>query len=154
MAENFLPGAGSVIESYKKGTSMYKVEGLEPKYESCGMLTVDSIKIGSSDIGAPIVALDDHKAIYKFGSNFARVEIQGKVYIGPDGKSSALDTLESFFQSNRLSKKTTPVKVSIASSAAYFAYLLNLEYSQPDLDFGMIAYSITGIVLDNPSPGK
>lgn len=133
---------------------MYKVDGLQPQYKSCGLLTVDSIKIGSSDIGAPIVALDDYKAIYKFGSNFSRVEIQGKVYIGPDGKSSALDTLENFFQSNRLSRKKTPVKVSIASSAAYFAYLLNLEYSQPDLDFGIITYSITGLVLDNPSPGK
>lgn len=154
MAENFLPGAGSVIESYKKGTSLYKVEGLEPKYENCGLLTIDCIKTGSVDIGAPIVALDDYKAIYKFGSNFSRLEIQGKVYVGKDGKSGSLSTLESFFQSNRLSKKTSPVKVSIASSAAYFAYLLNLEYSQPDLDFGIITYSITGVVLDNPSPGK
>lgn len=154
MAENFLPGAGSVVESYKKGTSMYKVEGLEPGPSMCGMLTVDSIRTGSSDLGAQIVALDNHKAMYRFGSNFSSLEIQGKVYIGPDGRSDALDMLEAFFQSKRLSASKAPVKVSIATTAAYFAYLTSLEYAQPNIDFGLISYAIRGVVLDNPSPGK
>lgn len=161
MPNDFLPESGCVKAiKFKPSSAMYEIDNFEldkinTEYAS-GLVTIDNVRVGSSDAYAKIVALDNYKALYRFGSNFSSLEIHGKIYIGPNG-AAANDTLgfvEDFYQNNRLSVKDEPLRVSIANDAAYFAYLVDLTYSQPDLNFGIIHYTITGIVLDNPNPGK
>lgn len=149
MASDFLTGAGCVVRV--KGSSSgaaYKIAGWPTGQVSNGLITIDDIKPSEQDIATPIVAVDDHRALYKFGKNFGQINVSGSIYLGPaKGASNAvLKAVKGAFDSLRLSSKSSPVNVSITSGYKCKAYFTGLAFGGADPNINKVGYILTGLI--------
>lgn len=149
MALDLLTGAGCVVKVKGSGQSAYKISGWPSGKVGAGLITIDDIQPTEADIASPVVAVDDHRAIYRFGSNFGQIQVHGTIYLGSSKGASAagvLSKVASAFKKIRLSKKKAPTNVSITSGYKCKAYFTGLAFGQSDPNVNKVAYTITGLI--------
>lgn len=157
MADYYLGCKGGIKCTTTGGTCIYKVEGWPARYTADNaLITIDNIEVNESDIATPIVAVDDYRAIYKFGQGFGKINIIGTIYIGsrandksgPDERK-LIEKVVKAFDKLRISSRTKPIKVSIASGYSCMIYLTNITLGQADPQFDKLTYVISGLIAPN-----
>jgi hypothetical protein len=148
MSKDFLTSAGCVVKVKGKGSSgAYKIQGWPTGQVGTGLITIDDILPEETDIATPVVAVDDHRALYKFGRNFGSITVRGTIYLGANTKpSSAVQSVSKAFESLRLSSESKPVNVSITSGYKCKAYFTQFAFGQADPDKNKIAYAMLGTI--------
>lgn len=153
MAKDFLTGAGCVVRV--KGSSSnaaYKIDGWPTGLMGHSLITIDSINPVEQDIAHPVVAVDNHRALYKFGKNFGQITVRGTVYLGPSRGAAGADVLgqvSNAFDKLRLASKGKPVNVSITSGYKCKAYFTSMGFGEADPNVNKVAYVLNGIVTPN-----
>jgi hypothetical protein len=148
MAKDFLTGAGCVVRVKGKGSAgAYKIDGWKTGQVGTGLITIDDIQPVEQDIATPIVAVDDHRALYKFGKNFGTIQVHGTIYMGSIEKSeNIIQKVTKAFDKLRLSSKSKPVNVSIAKGYKCKAYFTQMTFGQADANYNKIAYMLSGLI--------
>lgn len=154
MAKDFLTGAGCVVRVKGKGAAgAYKIDGWNIGQMGSGLITIDDIQPVEQDIATPVVAVDDHRALYKFGKNFGTIQVHGTIYMGSTEKSEKSEKSENIiqkvtkaFDELRLSSKSEPVNVSIAKGYKCKAYFTQMTFGQADANFNKIEYMLSGLI--------
>lgn len=149
MAKDFLTGAGCVVRVKGSGTSgAYKISGWKTGQIGNGLITIDNIQPTENDIATPVVAVDDHRALYKFGKNFGQIQVNGTIYLGRADNTSnnVIGAVKGAFDSLRLSSKSSPVNVSITSGYKCKAYFTGLSFGQADPNYNKLTYVLTGLI--------
>lgn len=145
----FLKGKGAIIKVKGSGSCAYKVQGWPARRKiGAGLITIDNIEATESDIAVPITAVDDYRAIYRFGKAFGKITIQGTLFFGchSGAGSTVMQAASSAFDQLRLSSKKKPVNVSIASGYKCKAYLTSISFGQADQQFDRVTYVINGLI--------
>lgn len=162
MSSYFLSCKGGIKCTNVGGSCIYKVEGWPARYVADNaLITIDNIEVNESDIATPIVAVDDYRAIYKFGQGFGKINIVGTIYLGgraadnsgPDDRK-LIDKVVGAFDKLRIANRTKPTKISIASGYSCMAYLTNITIGQADPQFDKLTYVIGGIIAPNSRKSK
>jgi len=113
-------------------SGFYKIEGLEAKKGPGDALLIMSVSPEKNDIVAPVVTLENTKILYSFGSNFGNIAISGMLLLGKSGTpGQCLKTLTDFFDSNRVSKSSSPINVS-GPSTGWKVFLTGLKIGEAD----------------------
>lgn len=149
MAKDFLTGAGCVVRVKGQGTAgAYDIQGWPVGIMGSGLITIDDIQTTEQDIATPVVAVDDHRALYKFGKNFGHITVSGTIYLGSvkDKPETIIQKVTSAFNDLRLSSKSEPVDVSISSGYKCKAYFTQFGFGQADAEFNKIAYKMVGLI--------
>lgn len=151
MSKDLLTGAGCVVKVKGNGSAgAYKIQGWPTGKIGTGLITIDDITPEEQDIATPIVAVDNHRALYKFGKNFGTIKVKGTVYLGSNkSRSSVVQRVSKAFKSLRLSSKSKPVNVSITSGYKCKAYFTNFAFGEADPNHNKITYILTGVVAPN-----
>lgn len=131
----------------KGSAGAYKIDGWETGKIGTGLITIDDIQPVEQDIATPIVAVDDHRALYKFGKNFGTIQVHGTIYMGSVEKSeNIIQKVTKAFDTLRLSSKSEPVNVSIAKGYKCKAYFTQMAFGQADANVNKIAYMLSGLI--------
>lgn len=148
MSKDLLTGAGCVVKVKGSGSAgAYKIQGWPTGQVGTGLITIDDITPEEQDIATPIVAVDNHRALYKFGKNFGTITVRGTVYLGSNKSRSAVaQKVASAFKSLRLSSKSKPVNVSITSGYKCKAYFTTFAFGQADPNYNKLSYVLSGVV--------
>lgn len=149
MAKDFLTGTGCVVKV--KGNSKsgaFKVDKWSTGKIGTGLITIDDIQPTEQDISYPVVAVDDHRAIYKFGKNFGQIVVRGTIYLGSNTEKSSkvIQRVNKAFQQLRLASSSSPVNVSITSGYKCKAYFTSLAFGQADPNVNKVAYVLSGLI--------
>lgn len=142
-------GRGCVVRVQGGKSSIYKIDGWPSGLSGGSLITIDSIITHESDIARPIIAVDNYRALYRFGKNFGEVVVHGSIYLGSVDKNSsgsAIGAVSGAFESMRLSNKKTPTNVSIASGYRAKVYFNALEFGESQPEINKITYSMRGII--------
>ena len=114
-------------------------------------LLITNITIGQSDIVSQIPCLNNVKVFYSFGQNFGQVQITGELFLGALGADDIAITgykrLTDFFDQNRVSKGSVPIKISIARKG-YFMYLVGMSIMRIVEDMHVLPFALFGTLLD------
>lgn len=152
MAKDFLTGTGCVVQV--KGNSKsgaFKIDKWPTGKISNGLITIDDIQPTEQDISYPVVAVDDHRAIYKFGKNFGQIVVRGTIYLGSNTEKSSkvIQRANQAFQKLRLASTSKPVNVSITSGYKCKAYFTSMAFGQADPNLNRVAYILSGVIAPN-----
>ena len=147
MSKDILTSAGCVVKVKGNGAGAYKVQGWPTGKMGTGLITIDDIIPEENDIATPVVAVDDHRALYKFGKNFGTITVRGTVYLGANNKkSNTAQAVAKAFKALRLSSKSKPVNVSITSGYKCKAYFTQFAFGESDPDTNKIKYALVGLI--------
>ncbi len=157
MSDYFLGCKGGIVCTNSKGSCLYKVEEWPARWSSNNcLITIDNIEVNENDIATPIVAVDDYRAIYKFGQGFGKINILGTIYLGSRSEGSSdgdsrdlIGMITKAFDKIRLANRSKPVKVSIASGYSCMAYFTTISIGQADSQFDKLTYVIHGLIAPN-----
>lgn len=148
---NYLCARGSVINGLpKNGAGIYAVSGLESKKGQYPLL-ITGISFDKQDLLLPVACLNNVKVLYSFGEGFGQVVIRGQILLGPQaggGSTSHVQGLIDWFQSKRVSKSRTPVKLSVLRSGAVRAYLNSLQIAEADSQFHIQQFAMGGVLVE------
>jgi hypothetical protein len=126
----------------------YRVEGLEAKKGPGDALLIMSVSPQKSDVVAPIITLENTRILYSFGANFGNITISGMVLLGKSGSpGQSLKTIVDFFESNRVSKSTSPINVT-GPSVAWKVFLTGLSINEADSVNNTQPFALTGIIAE------
>ncbi len=148
---NYLCARGSVVNGLPKNSAgVYSVDGLESKKGQYPLL-ITGISYDKKDMILPVTCLNGVKVLYSFGEGFGQVVVRGQILLGPQaggGSTSHLQGLIDWFQSKRVSKSRTPVKLSILRSGAVRAYLNSLQIAEADPQFHIQQFAMGGVLVE------
>jgi hypothetical protein len=101
-----------------------------------GAILMDGVDGGESDAIFQVKTLDRKKFIYVFGDDFGEISIRGIALLGKSSTGgNTFNAVKSYFDSNRISKKRGPIKVSLPGSSSMRCYLHQLSIGAPDAQF-------------------
>jgi len=136
------PGAGD------GNSGFYKIQGLSAKKGPGDALLIMSVSPTKSDVVAPIITLENTRILYSFGANFGNITISGMVLMGKSGTpGQSLKTIVDFFESNRVSKSTSPINVT-GPSVAWKVFLTGLSINEADSVNNTQSFALTGIIAE------
>lgn len=129
-------------------SGFYKIEGLEAKKGPGDALLIMSVSPTEADIVAPVVTLENTKILYSFGSNFGDITISGLLLLGKSGTpGQCLKTLIDFFDSNRVSKSSSPINVS-GPSTGWKVFLTGLQVAEADSINNTQGFALAGKIAE------
>jgi hypothetical protein len=129
-------------------SGFYKVEGLEAKKGPGDALLIRSVSPQKSDVVAPVITLENTRILYSFGANFGNITISGMLLLGKSGEpGQCLKTLTDFFESNRVSKSSSPINVT-GPSTAWKVFLTGLSIGEADSVNNTQSFALTGIIAE------
>ena len=129
-------------------TGFYYIPSLKAKKGQGDALLVMSVSPQKSDVVAPIITLENTRILYSFGANFGNITISGMILLGKSGSpGQSLKTLVDFFESNRVSKKTSPIEVA-GPSTAWKVFLTGLNIGEADSSTNSQSFALTGIIAE------
>lgn len=116
---------------------------------SSSPILITGVEFNQSDITSQVPCLNNDKVFYSFGQNFGQVVITGEILLGPLGAISkeGVNRLIDFFWKNRVSKKLTPIAVSVSQNG-YLVYLAGLKIMAVDPQFHIMPFVLFGTLLD------
>ena len=100
------------------------------------------------EIVQPSVTLDDKRTLYVFGSAWSETTINGLLLLG-DNKSQgkALGSLLDWYESNKISRRKSPVKLSVGSKSIN-AYVVGLRLADANPTINTQSFSIIALTGD------
>lgn len=129
-------------------TGFYYIPDLQAKKGPGDALLIMSVSPQKSDVVAPIITLENTRILYSFGANFGNITISGMILLGKSGTpGESLKTLVDFFESNRVSKKSSPIDVS-GPSTAWKVFLTGLSIGEADSVNNSQSFALTGIIAE------
>ena len=129
-------------------SGFYYIPSLQAKKGPGDALLIMSVSPQKSDVVAPIITLENARILYSFGANFGNITISGMILLGRSGTpGQSLKTLVAFFESNRVSKKTSPIEVA-GPSTAWKVFLTGLNIGEADSVNNSQAFALTGIIAE------
>jgi len=107
------------------------------------------IEITQTDIISAVSCLNNIKVFYTFGQAFGNVVIRGEMLLGPLGsiQSDGVRVLSDYFNQQRVSNLKKPTTFSVAQTA-YKMYMSGLMIGNVDVEFHVLPFVITGILID------
>jgi hypothetical protein len=111
------------------------------------ILFTDS-NIEDRDAFSSVATLTGDQILYVFGKEVGNVVVSGEILMGALDKLSAVQSSRAFselvnwFQTNRVSKKKGPVKLSVAGAKAYPVYIVGLTIGGVDPELNTARFSI------------
>ena len=126
-----------------KGSSskgIYSVPGIDGTYT-----LINAIEIEEMDSFSTTATLDDQQILYVFGKDTGNVKITGSILIGPVGANEGagdIKALASWFSSNRVSKKSSPTKISIAGAGAMSVYPVGLVLGVMEPELNILPFAV------------
>ena len=134
-----------------QGVGFYK---LEPAISSPGgsKVIIQGADIGGSDITQAVSTLDSKHILYVYGETWDQVTIQGQILLGQDNAAAALESVKKWFETNRVSKKQGPVKLSTGSSGGqYEIMVLKLRLGTPDPATHIQPFTLLCLAVPKPA---
>lgn len=126
----------------------YYIPDLKGKKGPGDALLIMSVSPSKSDVVAPVITLENTRILYSFGANFGNITISGMILLGKSGTpGQSLKTLVDFFESNRVSKKASPINVS-GPSTGWKVFLTGLGISEADSVNNTQSFALTGIIAE------
>ncbi len=112
-------------------------------------ILIMGIELGQQDIVSPVSCLNNVKLFYTFGQSFGNVMIRGEMLLGPLGsvQSDGVRILNDFFNQQRVSNLKRATTFSIAQTA-YQMYMTGLQIGQVDVEFHVLPFVFTGVLID------
>lgn len=151
--DGILLGRGEVHKIGKEGASYVKIPGLELGAKDGSYISVQDIASSDADICSPVITVGGRNVIYEFGQNFGEISITLKLYMGCvlEKSSSLLTQVTNWYKDNRISKKKTPIQISIAEdSIAYKVYIHVMSLGQADAAFNTQIITFRGYIAPLP----
>lgn len=128
------------------GTSFLKIDPPLPDNGDGGKCIITGAPINLREIVQPSVTLNDKRTIYVFGSAWAEGSVSGIMLLGKDGSGGGIaGDLKGWYESNRISKKMSPVTLSIAS-AKFTSYVTGLSFGESQPEFNKMSFSISFLI--------
>ena len=129
-------------------SGFYYIPALQAKKGPGDALLIMSVSPQKSDVVAPIITLENTRILYSFGANFGNITISGMILLGKSGTpGQSLKTLVDFFESNRVSKKPSPIEVA-GPSTAWKVFLTGLNIGEADSVNNSQSFALTGIIAE------
>lgn len=126
----------------------YYIPALRAKKGPGDALLVMSVSPQKTDVVAPIITLENTRILYSFGANFGNINISGMILLGKSGvPGQSLKTLVDFFESNRVSKNSSPIEVS-GPSTGWKVFLTGLNIGEADSVNNTQSFVLTGIIAE------
>lgn len=126
----------------------YYIPELRAKKGPGDALLVMSVSPQKSDVVSPVITLENTRILYSFGANFGNITISGMILLGKSGEpGESLKTLVDFFETNRVSKKSSPIKVS-GPSTAWQVFLTGLNIGEADSANNTQSFALTGFIAE------
>lgn len=126
----------------------YKVEGLNAKKGQGDALLIMSVSPQKSDVVAPVITLENTRILYSFGANFGNMTVSGMILLGKSGvPGTSLSTLVNFFEEKRVSKSSSPVKVS-GPGVGWNVFFTGLNIGEADSVSNSQSFALTGIIAE------
>lgn len=112
-------------------------------------ILIMGIELSQQDIVSPVSCLGNVKIFYTFGQAFGNVMIRGEMLLGPLGsvQSDGVRLLSDFFNQQRVSNLKKATTFSIAQTA-YQMYMTGLQIGQVDIEFHVLPFVFTGVLID------
>ena len=127
------------------GSGFLKVEPALPTAGD-GRAIIQATPITLREIVQPSVTLNDKRTIYVFGSAWAEGTVSGILLLGKDGTGGAIaGAMKSWYESNRISKKSDPVTISVAD-ASYSGYLIGMNFGEGDARFNKMSFTLSFLI--------
>ena len=132
----FCPGKVHVFKqgSGSEGVGFYK---LTPTVDvgSEGKVLVMGVPLEFREIVQPVVTLDDRRILYSFGSAWSSGSAMLKILLGESsGSGQALNSVQSWYSSNRLSALKGSIELSIANKA-HEVFLIGMSLGAADANY-------------------
>ena len=126
----------------------FYIPSLAAKKGDGDALLITGVAPKKSDVVTPIITLENTRILYSFGANFGDISVSGLILLGKSGNpGGSLKTLVDFFESNRVSKKKSPTRVS-GPKTAWQVFFTGLQIGEADPVFNTQPFSITGIIAE------
>lgn len=146
MSEKFFTSTRGCVHKYGDGNGrgFYK---FEPDIGQPGRILINGGDIDEGDIIMPAVTLSQNKILYTFGPDWGKSTISGVILLGESSEGGALmQTLISWFQTNRAGVKSEPVKLSIPGNKAYSVFVHRLIIGTPDPEYNIQPFGLAILV--------
>lgn len=136
-------GEVQVVDMGDGGNALYQVEGLSG---TLGIL-IDAVSPMDPGVLDKKHTIDDKKILYTFGPSFGDLLISGTLLHGAGSMGLALDSLQTWYNSVRVSKSKMSVNVS-AGVESYKVFITKLMMGGADAEFGIQTFEIHGILAE------
>lgn len=126
---------------------MYSVPGIEGKFT-----LINSMDIEEMDSFAAVATLDDQQIMYVFGKDTGNVKVAGEILLGTVGDNEGVGEIKKmadWFEQNRVSKKSTPVRISIAGAGAMSVYVVGLVFGAVNTELNILPFAIIGKTINS-----
>jgi hypothetical protein len=123
-------------------------------------IILDNITFGKRDVVAPMLCFNNIKVLYRFGTDFTPVSIQGRLLLGTSDNqdSEAFNNLTAWFDEHRVVSKGTPITISIIGKETIECFLTGLDFGNVNSEMNTQSWVITGLgferigaKVDNPA---
>lgn len=147
MSEELTAAAkGCVVQATGQAPGYYRLQGLSRPSE--GPLFIQSVSTERKDIAAAISCFDNRHKFYVFGKGFGDIAVNIEAFLGKDAKGDAESVVNSFFDSNRSSSKTSPVTVTSRGGGSYSFFLTGCRVTGTNPDTHMITFQLLGKLVE------
>lgn len=125
------------------GGGLYK---FSPSIGQEGRILITGGNLDSGDVVVPVTTLSSKRILYTFGEDWGRSMVSGLVLLGPvDEGGEVLGSLISWWETNRATKSSQPVKINIPGKA-YDVFVHRLTIGEPDPMFNIQPFSLQLLV--------
>lgn len=149
----FLSSRGCIYEvpAAARGDGFYKLTPSIPSSADSPVF-IQGVELQDNDVVSPVVTLENFKVLYRFGEAFGNATVYGDILLGPAaGKATGVTRLIDYFAANRISKKGTPVSISMPGGKAYRIYLNGLVIGRVDPELHIQSFLISAIIAEPPN---
>lgn len=155
MSLDFIACRGEVYIVKGGDTTVSQGYKLEPSLSSGGSkypILLTNASVSENDLILPAASLSNHKIIYTFGTDFGNVQIQGSVFLGPSGRiSDGLSKVISYYQTNSVNNKSSPISLSMPGGTKFKFYLTRLDVAQARPELNMHDFVLSGLRAEPPN---
>lgn len=147
-----LKGIGKGQSGFMMGNRLKSL--LERHRDGPAVIVIQNISYVEQDVYLPVLAVDDHRVLYRFGRNFGQFSFQCVAYImNCDPKIEILlNDIKNAFEDIRLASVDTPENIN-ACGLQCKVYWHKLEMGSVDNRAHSITFTITAIVAPKTNGG-
>lgn len=146
MAIEFLQSRGCVIQVNRKGNGRsYDLKGFPTGGDNSPILLTEAI-VNRKDLVLPVTTLSNKKILYTFGEDFGTINLNGIIFLGKVGDSTAgITRVLDWYEANSVGNKTSPsaTQLSLPGKKALSIYVVGITLNQPNHQNNFIPFTIT-----------
>lgn len=137
----------------KSSNGFYAMDPMIKEAEGSKVIIL-GIPLAFAEIVQQTVTLDDRRTLYLFGTAWNQVSVSGILLLGENStRGDQLSKLRDWYETNRVSVKRGPVKLSIGTSGIE-AYVVGLRLDQANPNTNTQMFTIEMMTADITKTGK